>query len=166
MLHTLLKKMDQHLTFTGVSAHCDIPCKIYDPAIAQINALTVIRLQNLIHELSDKETLTLSDQAQLSRLVAQKEQHATIVKEEVRIIWGDYFKAPQFEKVPKVNELVHSIMLQASKCKQFIEAENGEKLLELVNEFASAFWLTKGVDVFEALSPYPPAKTVVYPKLG
>ena len=32
----------------------------------------------------------------MSRLVAEKETHAEKVKQEVRVIWGDYFKAPQF----------------------------------------------------------------------
>ena len=78
---------------------------------------------------------------------AQKEEEAAKVKEEVRVIWGDYFKAPQFEQFPNANELVHNIMLTASACKQGIEREKGEKLLTLVNEFAAAFWATKNVGV-------------------
>jgi len=98
--------------------------------------------------------------------VAQKEEHALKVKEEVRIIWGDYFKQPQFEQIPSAHELTHSIMLQASKCKQQIARAEGEALLALVNEFAEAFWLTKGVSTFKATCPYPPAETVVYPALA
>ena len=37
--------------FETVFAHCDIPCKIYDPVIAQISVLTMIRLVDLIDEL-------------------------------------------------------------------------------------------------------------------
>lgn len=166
MLNKILKNIDELVSLPSASAHCDIPCKIYDPATAQIAALTVIRLLDLIQEIADKDSLTLADQAQLSRLVAQKEEHALKVKEEVRIIWGDYFKAPQFEQIPNANELVHSIMLQGSKCKQNIDKESGEKLLELVNEFAAAFWKTKSVETFTAVCPYPPSKEVVYPKLG
>lgn len=166
MLHNLMKKLDQKLDFSTASAHCDIPCKIYDPMSAQLAALTVIRLLDLIQELADKDELTLADQAQLSRLVAQKEEHAFKVKEEVRIIWGDYFKQPQFEQIPNAHELTHNIMLQASKCKQHIDRTHGEALLVLVNEFAEAFWKTKGVDTYTATCPYPPAESVVYPKLG
>ena len=57
-------------------------------------------------------------------------------------------------------------MLAASACKQHIKAENGTKLLELVNEFASAFWATKNVETFTAECPYPPSKPVVYPKIS
>lgn len=166
MLHNILSKLDDTFGFQTASAHCDIPCKIYDPASAQIPALTIIRLLDLIGELAAKDSLSLADQAQLSRLVAQKEEHAAKVKEEVRIIWGDYFKQPQFDVIENAHELAHSIMLQASKCKQNIDRENGEELLKLVNEFAAAFWKTKGVETFTAECPYPPAEQVVYPKLG
>ena len=166
MIHTLIQKIDKLLCFDEASAHCDIPCKIYDPAVAQINALTVIRTMDLIAELEAKGDLSINDQAQLARLVEQKESHAKTVKEEVRIIWGDYFKAPQFEQVPNAHELVHNIMMQGSKCKQNVQVEHGDALLALVNDFAKAFWLTKGVETFEADCPYPPSRKVVYPKLG
>jgi nickel superoxide dismutase len=87
------------------------------------------------------------------------------VKEAVRIIWGDYFKAPQFEKIPNTHDLVHSIMLQASKCKQGIDRAEGERLVALVNDFAEAFWFTKDVPIYRAPCPYPPILDVVYPDL-
>ncbi|GIR40164.1 MAG: superoxide dismutase [Ni] [Porticoccaceae bacterium] len=108
-----------------VQAHCDIPCKIYDPATAQIATLSVIRLLDLIAELGDP-LKSPADAAQLSRLVEQKETHAASVKHDVVTIWGDYFKAPQIEAHPDVHDLVHTIMQQASKCKQEISRENGE----------------------------------------
>jgi len=165
MLHSLIKLATNTLNVKTVSAHCDIPCKIYDPASAQIAALTVIRMMDLINELVAKDNLSIKDQAQLVRLINEKEIHGTRVKEEVRVIWGDYFKAPQFEQVPNVNELVHSIMLQASKAKQGVEREDALALLVLVNEFSEAFWLTKGVKTFKAVAPYLPSEVVVYPKL-
>jgi len=166
MMHTLFKALDQKLSFDAADAHCDIPCKIYDPQIAQIAALSVIRFIDLIQEIGQKDELTLADQAQLSRLVREKEIHAAKVKEEVRVIWGDYFKQPQFDQFPDTHALVHSIMLAASACKQHVTREQGEKLLTLVNEFAASFWATKGVETFTAECPYPPSEQVVYPKLG
>ena len=106
-----------------VSAHCDIPCKIYDPIISQIAVLTMIRLVDLIEEITAKGSLSVSDQAQLSRLVAQKEEHGHKVKDEIRVIWGDYIKQPQLEKYPELHDLTHSIMLLASKAKQNINKE-------------------------------------------
>lgn len=166
MIHALFHGLDKALSFKHAAAHCDIPCKIYDPSTAQIAALSIIRLMDLIAELGAKETLTLADHAQLARLVAEKEIHAAKVKDEIRVIWGDYFKQPQFEQFPETHTLVHNIMLTGSACKQHISRENGEKLLTLVNDFANAFWATKGVPTYTAECPYPPTMQVVYPKLG
>lgn len=165
MIHSILSTFDKYSPVETVSAHCDIPCKIYDPSTAQIAVLTMIRLIDLIDELRAKET-SIDSVAKLTRLVSEKEAHGLRVKEEIRVIWGDYFKAPQFEQVPNVHELVHNIMLQASKVKQESHREDALVLLDLVNEFANAFWLTKGVETFMATCPYPPSLDVVYPKLA
>ena len=167
MLDKILEKLDHNLDFPRASAHCDIPCKIYDPITAQLAALTVVRMMDLIKETTgDHPQAGPADQAQLIRLVVEKETHAKAVKDEVRVIWGDYFKTPQFEQVPGVHDLVHGIMLQASRCKQGIEREAGLELMQLVNRFAEAFWQTKGVETFTATCPYLPSLEVVYPKLG
>lgn len=163
MLHKLLETLDQAVSMPVASAHCDIPCKIYDPASAQIATLTVIRMMDLIAE---QDLSSLAGQANLSRLVAQKEEHVQMVKNEVRVIWGDFFKQPQFDQIPNAHEMVHNIMLQASKCSQGVDRAEGEKLLTLVNQFAEAFWLVKEVPAYTATCPYPPSMAVVYPKLG
>jgi nickel superoxide dismutase len=166
MMHTILKNIDALVQFQTVSAHCDVPCGIYDPSTAQIASLTVIRMLDLIQELADKGDLNLSDQARLSRLVSQKEIHADNVKEEIRIIWGDYFKEAQLDQVAGIHELTHNIMMQASKCRQSIERDNGIELLKLVNQFAEGFWITKGVETKELICPYPPSQPVIYPVLS
>lgn len=166
MLFNLLSALDKKLQFKTVSAHCDIPCKIYDPISAQIAVLTMIRMVDLIEEIQSKDELSLADQAQLGRLVAQKEEHGFKVKEEVRVIWGDYFKQPQFDQFPQTHKLAHDIMLAASKAKQNVNKEQTLALLDLVNEFADIFWQSKQVDTFKAVCPYPPAQQLVYPKLG
>lgn len=166
MLHSIIQQINKQFTISTVSAHCDIPCKIYDPISAQVATLTIIRITDLINELNAKDTLTLKDHSQLVRLVNEKEDHGLKVKEEIRVIWGDYFKQPQFDQFPDVHQLVHTIMLQASKAKQGIDREDGVLLLELVNQFSDIFWKTKGVDTYKAVCPYPPSEDVVYPKLG
>lgn len=166
MLYRLLSAVDAKKSFSRVSAHCDIPCKIYDPSGAQIAVLTMIRMVDLLEELTEKGELSGNDQAQFSRLVAQKEEHGFKVKEDIRVIWGDYIKQPQLEKFPELHELTHSIMLAASKAKQHIDKDATLDLLAKVNRFAEIFWATKGVDTFSATCPYPPEQLVVYPKLG
>ncbi len=120
---------------------------------------------DLIDELANQENLTLADQTRLTRLVVEKEVHAERVKHEIRIIWGDYFKKPQFDQFPNINGLVHNIMLAGSACKQGVEREKGMNLLTLVNEFAAAYWSTKKIETYTEKSPYLPAETIVYPKL-
>ncbi len=165
MLHNIISHLDRKFKFTSVSAHCDIPCKIYDPIVAQLATLTVIRMVDLLDELKAKTSLTDNEQAQFSRLVAQKEEHGIKVKEEICVIWGDYIKQPQLEKFPELHELTHSIMLAASKAKQEISRDAALVLLEKVNRFAEIFWATKGVATFSAVAPYPPAEKLIYPKL-
>jgi len=166
MLFKLVNKLDQKFNFSTASAHCDIPCKIYDPISAQIAVLTMIRMVDLLNEINEKSELTANDQAQFSRLLNQKEEHGNKVKEEIRIIWGDYIKQPQLDKFPELHELTHSIMLATSKAKQHIDKDATLDLLNKVNRFAEIFWLTKGVEIFTAVCPYPPAQTLVYPKLN
>ena len=151
------------ITLPTASAHCDIPCKIYDPSIFLIAGLSVSRLIDLIEEERIKNTS--NSQIQIIRLVIEKETQSKIVKEEVNTIWGDYFKESQLEKFPETHKIVHLIMQLASKCKQEGSVENAEKLLEQLNRFAEIFWASKGVRTERVTSPYPPAKKMIIPVL-
>jgi len=165
MLYTLIETLDKKLHFSTVSAHCDIPCKIYDPIAAQIAVLTMIRMVDLLEELKEKDELNFDEQAQFSRLVAQKELHGVKVKEEVTLIWSDYIKEPQLSQYPELNRLVHNIMMTTSKAKQNIDKKISKQLLEQVNRFAEIFWLSKGYQTYLATCPYPPAQPLIYPVL-
>jgi len=168
MLHTMMQYLDKKHAFTTVSAHCDIPCKIYDPSAAQIAALTIIRMVDLINELKELQTagvIDITSLSELQRLIAQKEEHGIKVKQEITTIWGDYIKTPQLEAFPELHELTHSIMLLSSKAKQTIDREASLALLEKVNRFAEIFWETKGTKTYTATCPYPPQQAVVYPDL-
>ena len=162
MLHTILNKLDNARPFSQVSAHCDIPCGIYDPTPAQIYALSVLRYCQQIQGLTD----SLEDKAKLVRLVADKEKHAESVKHEVRIIWGDYFKGELLGKYPDIHTLAHNIMLAGSAAKQNTTMETAQKLVDLVNEFAATFWDSKGIETYRATCPYEPKVETVYPKFA
>ena len=134
-----------------VHAHCDIPCGIYDPHLAQVAALTVVRMNQLIEGLEapggggppskqDRDKYVNS----LSRYIATKEEHAELVKHEVRIIRGDFFKPDN--SPANIGELVDGIMKTASATRQNVDKAAAEKLLDLVNQFAEAFWKAKGVE--------------------
>jgi nickel superoxide dismutase len=166
MLHSLLSKAHAQGLVPEALAHCDIPCKIYDPGPILIAALSVVRMIDILddwrkHRPEDDVAFINT----LARAIAQKEEHAAIVKDSVRVIWGDYFKAPQFQQFPQIHALCHNIMLAASVAKQGVNRDDAVKLVELVNEFAEIFWATKSVKTKRAKCPYPPSLEVVYPDL-
>lgn len=165
MLYSLLNIRDRKKPFSPVSAHCDIPCKIYDPITAQLAVLTMIRMVDLLEEMAVKPNPSVNDQAQFSRFVAEKESHGRKVKEEITVIWGDYIKQPQLDQFPELHELTHSIMVNASQAKQHVSRDACLTLLEKVNRFADIFWRTKGLETYQATCPYPPSETLVYPQL-
>jgi nickel superoxide dismutase len=132
-----------------VYAHCDIPCGIYDPHEAQIAALTDLRMDQLIGELAHPAAdAKLEERAtyvsKMSRYTAVKEQHSERVKQEVRVIWGDYFTPDHVKQFPQAHELVFKILKQASKTRQGNNVADAQELLKLVQEFAELFWQTKG----------------------
>jgi len=155
LVHSVLNLTSKTGLIEDAQAHCDIPCGIYDPATALLAALSVVRLMDIQAEASDQNTFV--------RCVLQKEEEAEKVKHEVRVIWGDYFKAPQIEKHPQIHELAHAIMQKASACKQGTDRADGEALVDLVNQFAEIFWTTKDVSTERWVSPYPPSLEVVQP---
>lgn len=166
MMHKLLKSLDAANPMDIASAHCDVPCKIYDPSIALVAALSVVRMMDIMEEVAAKDGASVLElHNTLGRCVAKKEEEAEKVKQEIRVIWGDYIKAPQIEKHPEIHDLTHQIMLKGSACKQGTNRADAEALVELVNKFAEIFWDTKGVETERKKSPYPPAIDVVYPKL-
>ena len=164
MLNKLFNSLEKILPVDETQAHCDIPCKIYDPAPAIIACLSVIRMVDLIEEFKDADK-TIGWQNKMGRFIAEKERQGTIVKEEIRIIWGDFFKAPQFVKCPELHELTHSIMMLASKSKQEVDRTATLQLLEKINRFAEIFWDLKGIKSKKVVCPYPPALEVVHPEL-
>lgn len=166
MIYQLLSKLDDRLHIPKASAHCDIPCGIYDPIVAQIKALTVVRMIDLIDELEGKggeKGAAYSNS--MSRYIAVKEEHAEGAKHEIRVIWGDYIKPQHVEKYPELHGLVHKIMQLGSKSRQTVDRETGVQFVEAINDFAEIFWATKGITTKRAKAPYAPALEVVYPDL-
>jgi nickel superoxide dismutase len=132
-----------------VYAHCDIPCGIYDPYEAQISALTVVRMDQLIGELAmpamdAKPEERAAYASKLARYTAVKESHAERVKSEVRVIWGDYFTADHAKQFPQIHDTVWKILKQASKARQGTSVADAQELVKQVQEFSEIFWQTKG----------------------
>lgn len=150
-------------------AHCDIPCGIYDPHHAQLAAHTVIRMTNLINDLTvTSKDPTFKERKEIIHKIARytrvKEEHAELVKDEIRVIWGDYFKEEHLKQYPNLSSLVFIIMKLASKAKQEINIDNANDLLEKVQKFAEIFYITKGLKPVRVKSPYPTGGQIVLHK--
>ncbi len=164
MWYQVLETLDRAFHFEEARAHCDIPCGIYDPHLSQVAALTVVRMVDLIGELAGKE----HDAAffnSMARYVAVKEEHAELVKREVRVIWGDYIKQEQIDKFPELPGLVHKIMQLGSKARQGADRQAAMDLLNSVNRFAEIYWATKGIETRKVKAPYKPGEEMVLPVL-
>jgi nickel superoxide dismutase len=166
MIYQILSKLDQKIQIEAAQAHCDIPCGIYDPIVAQISALTVVRMIDLMTDFESKTADRNKEYVNsMARYIAVKEEHAERAKREIRVIWGDYFKAQHVEKYPNAHTLVHKIMQLGSKVRQTTDRDQALQLVDAINEFAQMFWETKGITTKRAKAPYAPALEMVYPNL-
>lgn len=150
-------------------AHCDIPCGIYDPHEAQMAVHTIIRMTSLIRELAvSSENPDFEERkkiiSQIARLTKVKEDHAELVKAQVRIIWGDYFKPEHLTKYKNLHDLVFKIMKHASKVRQEVNLEEAQMLLSQVQKFAQIYWETKDRKTVRVKSGYPTEGEMVLPR--
>jgi len=164
MLHSILSKFDARIE--SASAHCDIPCGIYDARAVMYHAVSTLRQIDILLSLKDKGLSETAFAMQVARNTAEKEKQAELTKHEVRVIWGDFMKGDHLKKHPGAHELAHKIMMAGSACKQDLHREDGEKLVALCNEFSEMFWDMKGVKTEMAKTPYAPNIEVVNPVLG
>jgi nickel superoxide dismutase len=153
---------------TPVYAHCDIPCGIYDPHEAQISALTVVRMDQLIAELPKPGATSKPEEmeaygAKLARYVAVKETHSERVKSELRILWGDYFTPDHAKQFPTLHENFWKAMKSASKTRQGTNLADAQDLLAQVQAIAEMFWKSKGATTRRQPSLQKSGGEIVYP---
>src|SRR3954453_717475 len=122
---------------TEVSAHCDLPCGVYDPAQARIEAQSVKAIIGKMKDNKDPEFLT--------RAILIKEERSQLVKHHLWVLWTDYFKAPHFEKYPNLHQLFNEAtkLAGASGTKGASDVAKADELLAKIDEIAKIFWETK-----------------------
>lgn len=134
-------------------AHCDIPCGIYDPHGAQLAAHTIIRMTQLLGEVKrDDETKAEHD---IARITHVKEEHASILEEELETLRNDYFKKEHYEKYPQLNELFTKVLKSVAKARQGIDIQAAQETLAGVLDIAEIFYKTKNVEPVRVKSVYP-----------
>ncbi|GAA1418624.1 superoxide dismutase, Ni [Catellatospora coxensis] len=122
---------------TVVSAHCDLPCGVYDPAQARIEAESIKAICEKYQANTDPEFRT--------RALIIKEQRSELVKHHLWVLWTDYFKAPHFEKYPNLNQLFNEAtkLAGAAGTKGQADPAVAEQLLGKIEEISKIFWETK-----------------------
>ena len=118
-----------------VSAHCDLPCGVYDPAQARIEAESV---KAIIAKVADND-----DPDFRTRAVLIKEQRSELVKHHLWVLWTDYFKPPHFEKYPELHQLVNDTLKALSAAKGSSDPATGQKALDYIAQIDKIFWETK-----------------------
>jgi nickel superoxide dismutase len=118
-------------------AHCDLPCGVYDPAQARIEADSVLKICQKYAENDDPEFRT--------RAILIKEQRSELVKHHLWVLWTDYFKPPHFEKYPELHQLFNEATkgAGASGTKGSMDAAKAQGLLDQIDKIADIFWETK-----------------------
>ena len=149
-------------------AHCDIPCGIYDPHLAQIAAHTVVRMDALIQELQQPGPNASGEERaayvnKLSRYITVKEEHAELAKRELRILWGDYFKPEHLQQYPNLHTLFWDALKAGSAARQDASMDSAQKLLKTTQEVAEIFWRTKGANPVRQPSRQTSGGELVYP---
>src|SRR3989344_3570672 len=132
---------------------------IYDHHDMQMAAHTVIRMTQMIMDMHEEDQKQFIHQ--LSRLTRVKEEHAELLKHELRVLYGDYFKAEHLEKYPELSDLVFKTLKLASKARQEINMEAAEELLGNTQKIAEIFFETKGLTPKRVKSPYPTEREIV-----
>ena len=120
-----------------VHAHCDLPCGIYDPAQAKLEAQSVKACMERYGASSDPDFK--------ARAVAIKEVRSNMVKEHLWVLWTDYFKPNHFETYPQLNTLFNETtkLAGAAGTKGTNDVAVADKLLAKIDEIAEIFWATK-----------------------
>ncbi len=122
---------------TVAHAHCDLPCGVYDPAQAKIEAQSV---KAIIEKYDANE-----DPAFRARAIVIKEERSDLVKHHLWVLWTDYFKPPHFEKYPQLHGLFNEAtkLAGAAGTKGSLDVKVADELLGRIDEIAEIFWETK-----------------------
>ena len=118
-------------------AHCDLPCGVYDPAQARIEAESI---KGIVDKLADND-----DHDFRTRAIIIKEERSELVKHHLWVLWTDYFKPPHFDKYPQLHSLFNEAtkLAGATGTKGSVDSASADELLAKIDEIAEIFWETK-----------------------
>tara|TARA_Y100000310_G_scaffold181831_1_gene181862 strand:- start:376 stop:789 length:414 start_codon:yes stop_codon:yes gene_type:complete len=136
-MYSILSLLNRVFPAQSVYAHCDIPCGIYTTDPMQTAAATVVKMVEKIEEAD------VSDIHDISRFTAVKEEHAQICKDQLLILWTDYFKPEHLEMFPELHDTFWKAAKLCSKVKQEGTMEAAQELEKAVSQIAEIFYASK-----------------------
>ncbi len=119
-------------------AHCGLPCGIYDPEQARIEAESCLKI--------DEKYQASQDPVFRSRALDIKEERANLCQHHLDVLWHDYFKPDMLDKVPNLHQLFWEATKQVSKVKESVDPADAQKLLGLIDQVDQAWRVTGGPD--------------------
>jgi nickel superoxide dismutase len=144
-------KIQEWFPAEEVSAHCDGPCGVYDPASARIAAEAVLSMTKKMLALQPPTGNDAQAWASylntMSRYASIKEEQATLAKDEVLVLWTDYFKSVHLEAYPNLHDLIWQTTKLLSACKVEVSLDHANELMTKMEELHNVFWGTKGRNV-------------------
>ncbi len=140
-----------HDEVLSAEAHCDGPCGVYDPASARIAAEAVLSMTKKLVALElpaagDKEA-SVAYHNTFARFVRIKEEQAHLAKEELLVLWTDYFKPKHLESHPNIHDVFWKAAKLCSACKVEVSLQHAQELMDAIKEIHTIFWGTKGREV-------------------
>ena len=117
-----------------VYAHCDGPCGHYETDTLMNSALTCQKVIAKVLALEESGSDNIQDKQQYVRYTMIKEEHAQICKQQIYILWSDYFKAIHYEKYPDLTQRLYKMAQICSQIKQTLDLE---LVIELIRQIAS-----------------------------
>ena len=148
MIKLLLSKIQNKIAAPTVSAHCDGPCGVYDPSSARIAAEAVRSMTKKIIALTPPDPKDAAAMAKynntLTRYVQIKEEEAHVAKEQLLVLWTDFFKPQHLDTFPKLHETFWKAAKLCSACKVEVSAQHADELMDAIKEIHEMFWSAKG----------------------
>ena len=126
-----------------VRAPCDLPCGVYDPAQARIEADSVMAIQKKYNDAVNQKKPTETMEDFQSRALLIKEERADLVKHHLWVLWTDYFKPEHVEKFPDLHDKFWKATKLAGESKKSTDPAQGQELLDAINEIDEIFQATK-----------------------
>jgi nickel superoxide dismutase len=121
-----------------VSAHCDIPCGIYDPEQARIEAESCYKIIGM-YQASDDANLK-------ARIIHVKEERAELVKHHLDVLWHDYFKPEHLQRYPDLHETFWKATKQASTVRHSLDLDAARELLSMIDTIDEMWKGTGGLE--------------------